>query len=85
MLLFLLFIIQFAGERLVAAVVYSGHAIFNMADVNIFLLGNKILLRLISSDKYSVKQFFLSGEVIHGISTHLNLEQGDFLNFHKVV
>ena len=54
-----------------------GHAIFNMADVNIFLLRNRILL--ISSKKY-FETVFLSGEVVHGISLHLLLERGNFLN-----
>jgi len=38
-----------------------GHAIYNMADVNIFLLANEILL--ISSDKY-FKTVFLSGDAL---------------------
>ena len=63
-----------------------GHAIYNMADVNIFLLANEILL--ISSDKY-FKTVFLSGDALVGISLYLLLEHSDFLNiawmFYKVV
>ena len=51
-----------------------GHAIFDTADVNIFLLGNNTLL--ISSDKYFETVFF----ELQGVAIHLLLEHGDFLN-----
>jgi len=54
-----------------------GHAIFDTADVNIFLLGNNTLL--ISSDKY-FETVFSSYRVLPGIALHLLLEHGDFLN-----
>jgi len=53
------------------------HAIFIMAVVNIFLLGNKLLL--ISSDKY-FESFFRVANRLHGVSLHSLLERGDFLN-----
>ena len=55
-----------------------GRAIFDTADVNIFLSGNNTLF--ISSDKYFETVFFSSYRVLPGVALHLLLEHGDFLN-----
>jgi len=52
-----------------------GHTIFNISDLNIFLLGNWNCLFYHTN----VLKQFLSGKVLHGILLHLLLDHGNFL------
>jgi len=55
-----------------------GHAIFDTADVNIFLLGNNTLL--ISSDKYFESFFFRATESYRALRFTYCLSMAIFLN-----